>query len=43
MYFELEKLYIKKVQLVFSSKIEMPQLGSARLGTAQEIPAGTHH
>ena len=29
-----KKLYIKeKIQLVFSSKIKVPQLGSARLGT----------
>ena len=45
-HFELKKLYIKKFQLGFSSKIEMPQLNSARLGTfiawlgsAREIPA----
>ena len=46
-----KKLYIKeKIQLVFSSKIKVPQLGSARLGTfiararsSRKIPARTHH
>ena len=33
----------KKIQLGFSSDIEMPQLGSTRLGSAQEISARTHH
>jgi hypothetical protein len=48
---ELKKLYIKEnEQLGFSSKIETPQLGLARLGTfiallgsAREIPARTYH
>ena len=48
---EAKKLYIKeKIQLVFSSKIKVPQLSSARLGTfiarahsSRKIPARTHH
>ena len=41
--------YQKKIQLGFSSKIKVPQLGSARLGTfiararsSRKIPARTH-
>ena len=41
--------FLKKFQLGFSSKIEVPQLGSAQLGTftararsSQKIPARTH-
>ena len=38
---ELKKLYIKKkIQLGFSLKIKVPQLGSARAG---KVPARTHH
>ena len=40
---------LKKIQLGFSSEIEVPQLGSARLGTfiararsSRKIPARTH-
>ena len=42
-------MYIKKTQLSFSLKIEIPQLGfawrgtfTARLGSSQKIPARTH-
>ena len=46
-----KKLCIKeKIQLVFSSKIKVPQLGLARLGTfiararsSRKNPARTHH
>ena len=45
---ELKMLYTKKIQLGFSSKIEVPssaRFGNfyARLGSAREISAQTHH
>jgi hypothetical protein len=46
---EIWLYFLKKFQLGFSSKIEVPQLGSARLGTfiararsSRKIPARTH-
>jgi hypothetical protein len=41
-------IYQKNIRLEFSSKIKVPQLGSAQLGTfiarfVLEIPAQTHH